>query len=90
MSLATTDLMNFRIPKNLREDFRNLCKCNHTTMSSQLNSMIRRYIENESNHHKEYSQKISHLRKVVKSRLEDRQVDSGTDTPVSFFSSSEW
>ena len=26
MSLATTDLMNFRIPKDLREDFRNLCK----------------------------------------------------------------
>ena len=90
MTVATTDLMNFRIPKDLREDFRDLCKCNHTTMSSQLNSMIRRYIENESNHHKEYSQKITHLRNVVKTRLYAREVENGTDTPVSFFSSSEW
>ena len=41
------ELMNFRVPVDVRETFSQLCKFNRRSMSSQLIEMMRNYIEVE-------------------------------------------
>ena len=51
--ISNNGFNEFQILKTYEKTFGNFM--HHTTMSSQLNSMIRRYIE-QSNHHKEYGE----------------------------------
>ena len=41
------ELMNFRVPVDVRETFSQLCKFNRRSMTSQLIEMMRKYIEVE-------------------------------------------
>ena len=41
------ELMNFRVPVDVRETFSSLCKFNRRSMSSQLIEMMKNYIEVE-------------------------------------------
>ncbi len=42
-----TELMNFRIPTDIRSNFNSICKMKQTTMTRELVSMIKEFIDIE-------------------------------------------
>ena len=85
-----TDLMNFRVPVEVRDDFRNVCKLNHKSMSSQLVNMMKSYIQNESENFHQSQSKLNEFRNTLKTNVERVQSNSGDDLPTDFVSTSQW
>ena len=87
---AQTNLMNFRVPVELQNDFRILCKANHQTMSSQLVNMMKTFIKNERDEFYKTQSKISEFRDELKMGVQNENQKSGGDLPLDFVSTTHW
>ena len=54
MNKQVTQLMNFRIPKELKNDFNSICRIKHTAMTTELLRLIKAFIKEEINEQKNY------------------------------------
>lgn len=83
-----TELMNFRIDSDVRSSFNSICKMKQTTMTTELVSMIRDFIDTEGEQvltsyqkYKDLRSKFEDVRKDGKSRVCPTLSDSRHDAP---------
>ncbi len=66
MNKQVTQLMNFRIPSDLKDDFNFICRIKHTAMTTELLRLIRSYINEEANKQLKHQATIEDLKQLNK------------------------
>ena len=84
-----TQLMNFRIPVEIREHFYGLCRFNHISMTSQLVKLMKDHISNEGDRVKAEIEKIDNLRNTLKSVRRIAKPNYGAEQPGDQFNRTE-
>jgi hypothetical protein len=84
----TTELMNFRVPSDIRSSFNSICKMKHTTMTRELVSMMMEFIDSEGEQvldnyqkYRDFRSKVDQIRDTKKSRDYTSILDFGSNTP---------
>lgn len=83
-----TELMNFRVPSDIRSSFNSICKMKHTTMTRELVSMMMEFIDSEGEHvldtyqkYQNFRSKVDEIRRSKKSRDNTMVSEFGSSTP---------
>lgn len=76
MSKQVTQLMNFRIPSDLKDNFNLICKLKHTAMTTELLKLITSFIKEETNEQIKYQASLEKLKKINRPEEKYKKWDS--------------
>ena len=82
----TVHKMNFKIDEDLKNDFQNVCRVNHISMSGKLVNWIQNYVKEESDRFLIDQKKIHEFRDQLNSFNKGDERSNGVHLPLDFFS----